>query len=57
MPAQNSDISSARRKLETEGKQMRAELDEVLAEEKAADVRAKNSVVDVSGKKLNQYFY
>merc|ERR1712165_155477 len=37
LSAQNSALSSARRKLETESEQIRAELDEALAESKAAD--------------------
>lgn len=48
LSAQNSALSSARRKLETENEQMRAELDEALAESKAADERAKKAVADVS---------
>merc|ERR1739838_866127 len=46
LSAQNSALSSARRKLETEGEQMRAELDEALAEAKAADERAKKAFAD-----------
>merc|ERR1712038_1365711 len=46
LSAQNSALSSARRKLETENEQMRAELDEALAESKAADERAKKAVAD-----------
>merc|ERR1719415_268140 len=46
LSAQNSALSSARRKLETESEQMRAELDEALAESKAADERAKKAVAD-----------
>merc|ERR1739838_612377 len=46
LSAQNSALSSARRKLETEGEQMRAELDEALAEAKSADERAKKAVAD-----------
>merc|ERR1739838_829842 len=46
LSAQNSALSSARRKLETEGEQMSAELDEALAEAKAADERAKKAVSD-----------
>merc|ERR1739838_753841 len=46
LSAQNSALSSARRKLETEGEQMRAELDEAPAEAKAADERAKKAVSD-----------
>merc|ERR1739838_1208711 len=44
LSAQNSALSSARRKLETEGEQMHAELDEALAESKAADERAKKTL-------------
>merc|ERR1712038_1077591 len=46
LSAQNSALSSARRKLETENEQMRAELDEALAECKSADERAKKAVAD-----------
>merc|ERR1739838_167700 len=46
LSAQNSALSSARRKLETESEQMHAELDEALAEAKAADERAKKAVSD-----------
>ena len=48
LSAQNSALSSARRKLETENEQIRAELDEALAESKGADERAKKAVADVS---------
>ena len=48
LSAQNSALSSARRKLETENEQIRAELDEALAEAKGADERAKKAVADVS---------
>merc|ERR1739838_618275 len=44
LSAQNSALSSARRKLETESEQMRAELDEALAEAKSADERAKKTL-------------
>merc|ERR1712096_438435 len=46
LSAQNSALSSARRKLETENEQMRAELDEALSEVKGADERAKKAVAD-----------
>merc|ERR1712121_187536 len=46
LSAQNSALSSARRKLETENEQMRAELDEALSEVKGADERAKKAVSD-----------
>merc|ERR1712121_499387 len=46
LSAQNSALSSARRKLETENEQMRAELDEALADVKGADERAKKAVSD-----------
>merc|ERR1712121_114134 len=46
LSAQNSALSSARRKLETENEQMKSELDEALAEAKAADERAKKAVSD-----------
>merc|ERR1712096_567815 len=46
LSAQNSALSSARRKLETENEQIRAELDEALAEAKGADERAKKAVSD-----------
>ena len=48
LSAQNSALSSARRKLETENEQMRSELDEAVAECKASDERAKKAVSDVS---------
>merc|ERR1712183_258720 len=46
LSAQNSALSSARRKLETENEQIRAELDEALAEAKGADERAKKAVAE-----------
>ena len=48
LSAQNSALSSARRKLETENEQIRSELDEALAGAKGADERAKKAVADVS---------
>merc|ERR1719369_2391713 len=48
LSAQNSALSSARRKLETENEQMHAELDEALSESKAADERAKKAVADAA---------
>ena len=48
LSAQNSTLSSARRKLETEIEQIRAELFQALSEAKDADERAKKAIVDVS---------
>lgn len=48
MSAQNSALSSAKRKLETENDQMRGEFEEALAEARNADERAKKAVGDVS---------
>ena len=46
--AQNSALSGAKRKLETENEQIRGELEEALAEARNADERAKKAVGDVS---------
>nr|XP_039265787.1 LOW QUALITY PROTEIN: myosin-16-like [Styela clava] len=48
MSAQNSALSSAKRKLETENDQMRGELEEALAEARNADERAKKAVGDAA---------
>lgn len=48
LSAQNSALTSARRKLETDNDQLRSELEEALAEAKNADERAKKATTDVS---------
>ena len=47
MAAQNSALSAARRKLETELEQVKTELEEALLEAKNADDRAKKATIDV----------
>ena len=47
LAAQNSALSAARRKLETDYEQVRTELEEALLEAKNADERAKKASYDV----------
>ena len=47
LSAQNSALSSARRKLETDSEQLRSELEEALMEARSADERAKKATIDV----------
>uniref|UniRef100_H2Z1P7 Myosin motor domain-containing protein n=1 Tax=Ciona savignyi TaxID=51511 RepID=H2Z1P7_CIOSA len=48
LSAQNSALSSAKRKLETDNEQLRGELEEALLEAKGADERAKKATMDAS---------